>query len=68
MKANIKKLKELSESELNVKLKELKNELFNLRFQNAVGQLANPMQIEATRREIARIKTVLQEKALGKKA
>lgn len=68
MSNNISKFREMTENELNEKLKSLKSELFNLRFQNAVGQLGNPMQIEACRREIARVKTILQEKALAKKA
>ena len=47
--------------ELNTQLKELKEELFNLRFQHAVNQLDNPMRIHAVKKDIARVKTVLRE-------
>ena len=53
------KLKELSVEELQAKEKELKEELFNLRFQQATGQLANPMRLKECKRDIARVKTVL---------
>ena len=49
--------------ELKTKLVELKKEQFNLRFQVASGELENPARIQIVRREIARIKTVLGEKA-----
>ena len=49
---------------MNVKLIELKSELFNLRFQLAVGQLSNPMRIREVRREIARVKTVMRQKEI----
>ena len=45
----------------NTKLKDLKEELFNLRFQNAINQLENPMRINAVKKDIARVKTVLRE-------
>ena len=48
--------------ELNAKLKELKNELFNLRFQHAINQLDNPHKIVDVKRDIARVMTILQEK------
>ena len=48
--------------ELNAKLKELKTELFNLRFQHAINQLDNPHKIVDVKRDIARVMTVLQEK------
>lgn len=57
-------LKEMTNEELLDKEGELKNELFNLRFQAASGQIENPMRIRAVRKEIARIKTVLREKEL----
>ena len=60
MKAN--ELKALSSAELTAKLGELKEELFNLRFQLAVNQLDNPHKITAVKRDIARIMTVLCEK------
>lgn len=52
----------LSISELNKKLSDLKSELFNLRFQHAINQLENPMRIKAVKNDIARIKTVITEK------
>ena len=55
-------LKKMSAEELNAKLAELKEELFNLRFQLAVNQLDNPHKITAVKRDIARIMTVLCEK------
>ena len=58
MKAS--ELRELSAAELNEKLSELKQELFNLRFQHAVNQLENPMRMKAVKRDIARVKTVLR--------
>ena len=56
------KLKELSVEELQAKEKELKEELFNLRFQQAIGQLANPMRVKECKRDIARVKTVITER------
>ena len=50
--------------QLNAKLKELKNELFNLRFQHAINQLDNPMRISAVKKDIARVKTVIRENEL----
>ena len=48
--------------ELTAKLKELKNELFNLRFQHAINQLDNPHKIQDVKRDIARVMTILNEK------
>ena len=48
--------------QLNAKLKELKNELFNLRFQHAINQLDNPHKIVDVKKDIARVMTILQEK------
>jgi large subunit ribosomal protein L29 len=59
-----KEIKESSVSELEEKLKQLKSELFNLRFQNAINQLDNPMRISAVKKDIARIKTVMRENEL----
>jgi len=64
MKTN--ELRQLSEGELIVKEKELGEELFNLRFQHATGQLENVMRIPQVKRDIARLKTILKEKALDK--
>ena len=55
-------IRELSVEQLEKKLKELKEELFNLRFQLAINQLDNPHRITAVKRDIARIMTVLNEK------
>jgi large subunit ribosomal protein L29 len=52
----------MSEEELEYRLKELKEELFNLRFQHATGQLDNPMKLKETRRDIARVCTVITER------
>jgi len=62
----IKDLRSLSEGELIQKEKELHEELFNLRFQHATGQLENTMRIPQVKRDIARIKTILKEKTLNK--
>ncbi len=58
-------LRELTEDELTDKLRESKEELFNLRFQLATGQLDNNRRLRTVRREIARIYTVLNERELG---
>ena len=55
-------LRKLSVEELNAKLKELKEELFTLRFQHAINQLDNPQRIVEVKRNIARVMTVLTEK------
>lgn len=59
MKAN--EIKKLSPSELDAKLLELKDELFKLRFQQAINQLDNPMRISAIKKDIARVKTVIRD-------
>ena len=61
MKAN--ELREKTEAELNKELLSLTREQFNLRMQQTTGQLARPHQMKEVRRNIARIKTVLNEKA-----
>lgn len=58
----LKQIRDLSDQELLEKEKDLKGELFNLRFQAATGQLDNPMRIREVRKTIARIKTVLTER------
>ncbi|THJ20831.1 MAG: 50S ribosomal protein L29 [Nitrospira sp. CG24D] len=58
---DLKELRQLTAAELVEKEKQLVQELFNLRFQLGTGRLENPMQIRKTKREIARVKTVLQE-------
>ena len=59
MKAS--EIRKLSAKELDAKLLELKDELFKLRFQQAVNQLDNPMRISAVKTDIARIKTVQRD-------
>jgi large subunit ribosomal protein L29 len=59
-------LKEFSDTELDSRVSELKEELFNLRFQMATGQLENPMRIREVRKNIARVKTVQRERELAK--
>ncbi len=54
--------REMTSDELTAKLKELKNELFNLRFQHAINQLDNPHKIVDVKKDIARVMTILQEK------
>jgi len=61
-----KEIRQLSEGELFEKERELGEELFNLRFQHATGQLENVMRIPQVKRDIARLKTILNEKALNK--
>ena len=55
-------LKKMSADELNAKLKDLKEELFTLRFQHAINQLDNPHKIVEVKKNIARVMTVLSEK------
>jgi large subunit ribosomal protein L29 len=56
------KIREMSDDELRSKEKELQEQLFKLRFQKSIGQLDNALKIRETRRDIARIKTVLRQK------
>ena len=63
-----KQIHEMKDDELVQKLGELKQELFNLRFSNATGQLNNPMQMVVCKKDISRIKTVLREREVAKKA
>ncbi len=59
-----KTLRDMTAAELNTKVAELKEELFNLRFQLATGQLENPMRLKEVRKDIARTKTVIREMEL----
>ena len=59
-----KTLRDMKAAELNTKVAELKEELFNLRFQLATGQLENPMRLKEVRKDIARTKTVIREMEL----
>ena len=69
MNANEKpaKLRELTSEEIAGKIKEYKTELFNLRFQNAVGHLKNTSRIREVRKTIARLLTIATEKAVAEK-
>jgi large subunit ribosomal protein L29 len=58
-------IRNLSTVEIETQVNELKDELFNLRFQLATGQLDNPMRIREVRKDIARAKTILRERELG---
>ena len=58
-------IRELSVEEMQSKLKDLKEELFNLRFQLAINQLENPTRIKAVKKDIARISTILRENELA---
>ncbi len=62
MKTSAKELRDLSNDELQTKAADLKKELFNLRFQQAMGQIENPMRLRTLRRDIAKTKTILKEK------
>ena len=55
-------IRKMSAEELETKLKELKSELFNLRFQHAINQLENPHKIADVKKDIARVMTILHEK------
>ncbi|MBQ6830453.1 MAG: 50S ribosomal protein L29 [Clostridia bacterium] len=58
------KIRELNETELEKRLADLKEELFNLRFQHAINQLENPMRLKAVKKEIAIVKTIMRENEL----
>jgi large subunit ribosomal protein L29 len=55
-------MREITAEELRHKEQDLRKELFNLRFQQATGEIENPMRIRAIRREIARVLTIIAEK------
>ena len=62
MKASeIAKIRDMNDAELQKRLKELKEELLNLRFQHAINQLDNPMRLKAVKKEIAIVKTIMRE-------
>ena len=66
VKAN--EIRQMSEAELGSKLKDLKAELFNLRFQHATNQLDNPLKLVVVKKDIARVKTILREKEIAANA
>jgi large subunit ribosomal protein L29 len=59
---DVKELQAMADIELQEKERQLKQEIFNLRFQLATGRIENPMKIRQTRRDLARVKTVLTQK------
>lgn len=61
----IKEIRSMTKEDLEKKVVDLKKELFNLRFQNATGQLDNPSSIRLVKKDIARVKTILRERELG---
>ena len=65
MKAS--KVRDMTNEELTRTIGELKTELFNLRFQQATGQLQNPVRLNQCKKDIARVKTILHERELGLK-
>ena len=66
MKAS--EIRELSKEDIQKKIKELKEELFNLRFQHAINQLDNPIRLKHVRKDIARSMTILRERELKEKS
>ena len=64
--SKMEELRKLSTEELNNKIKENKEELFNLRFQQATGNLEKPSRIKDLRHQVARLKTVLREREMSK--
>lgn len=64
MKAN--EVRKMSAQELETKLQDLKKDLFTLRMQHATNQLDNPIQISLVKKDIARVKTIIREKQLGR--
>ena len=62
----LKKMRTMTEVELNTELSKMKKELFNLRFQHATGQLENPVKMRELKKGIARVKTIIKEKELAK--
>ena len=64
---HVKELQGMADIELQEKERQLKQEIFNLRFQLATGRIENPMKIRQTRRDLARVKTVLTQKMTASK-
>jgi len=60
-----KEIRELSDEDIDRRVRDLKEELFNLRFQNATGQLENALRIRQVKKNIARLKTVKRERELA---
>lgn len=64
----IKDLREMTVEELGTKRRELKQEMLNMRIQQKIGQLENPSRLRLLRRDVARIETIITERARGVKA
>ena len=62
----VKEIRELTTEQINDKIKEYKDEIFNLRMSQATGNLEKPSRIRELRHQVARLKTVLRERELGK--
>ena len=62
----LKKIREMTDTELSAELLKLKTELFNLRFQHVTGQLENPIKMGDTKRNIAKVKTIIKENEIKK--
>jgi large subunit ribosomal protein L29 len=62
---DVKDLRGLTDAELTEKEQQLTQEVFNLRFQLATGRIENPMKIRQTKRDLARVKTIIREKSRG---
>ena len=60
-------IREMNLDEMHRKVSDLKEELFNLRFQHGIGQLENPQRMKQAKRDIARLKTIIREDTLKKK-
>lgn len=60
-------IRDLNFEEMHQKVSDLKEELFNLRFQHEIGQLEDPQRMKQTKRDIARLKTIIHEVALNPK-
>ena len=63
---DLNKMREMTDVELIAELAKMKKDLFNLRFQHVTGQLENPVKMRETKRDIARVKTIIREKELKK--
>ncbi len=63
-----KEIRELSSAELELKLRDLKKDLFNLKLQHATNQLDNPIRIADVKKDIARLKTIIRENELAAKS
>ena len=63
---DLNKIRKMTDQERTAELEKMQQELFNLRFQHATGQLENPVQMRELRKDIARVKTFIREKELAK--